>query len=340
MLKVNFYDKDIVDKALEFAVIAAKYNRQWVLCKHRERDTYEVPGGHWENGETIEETAKRELFEETGAVDFTLKPIAVYGVERDGSEICGKLFFANVTKFSELPKSEIEKIEFFDSPPDNWTYPLIQPLLLKKLESEFEINGELKEYVEKNIIPRYKSFDKAHNISHVNTVIKNSMEYAEQYHVDFDMAYTVAAYHDAAMNEGRKEHHINSARFLREDESLKKWFTSEQILKMSEAIEDHRASSANPPRGIYGAIVSEADRDVDAETIVYRVMEYSKVCFSEIPDFEGHYKRTKEHIEEKYGENGYIKLWLNSERNTNGLKKLREWLKDDKALREECKKYW
>lgn len=80
MLEVRFYDK-IEDSQLDFAVIIARTGEKWVFCKHKERDTYEVPGGHREAGETIEEAANRELKEETGAVDFKIEPVCVYSVK-------------------------------------------------------------------------------------------------------------------------------------------------------------------------------------------------------------------------------------------------------------------
>lgn len=137
MVEVKFYDS-VDDRLLKFAVIIAKTNGKWVFCKHRERDTYEVPGGHRENGETILETAKRELREETGAVDFDIKPICVYSVkgktradENIEDETFGMLYFADVFSFGEI-HSEIEKIVITDEPMENWTYPLIQPRLLEE----------------------------------------------------------------------------------------------------------------------------------------------------------------------------------------------------------------
>ena len=79
MTKVNFYDS-IDDSMLKFAVIITKHNGKWVFCKHRERSTWEVPGGHREQGEDILETAKRELYEETGAINFEINPICIYSV--------------------------------------------------------------------------------------------------------------------------------------------------------------------------------------------------------------------------------------------------------------------
>lgn len=137
MVEVNFYDS-VDDSLLKFAVIITKTSSQWVFCKHRERDTFEVPGGHRENGETILETAKRELREETGAASFDIKPICVYSVkgktrvnESIDEETFGMLYFADVFSLEEL-HSEIEKILITDKLVDNWTYPLIQPKLLEE----------------------------------------------------------------------------------------------------------------------------------------------------------------------------------------------------------------
>jgi 8-oxo-dGTP diphosphatase len=134
MLEVKFYQK-VDDKLLKFAVIVSKYNEKWVLCKHKERNTYECPGGHREKNENILDTAKRELFEETGAVEFSLKEISVYSVIKDEEETYGMLYYADIKKLGKLPNLEIEKIELFDELPNNWTYPLIQPILVKKTQN-------------------------------------------------------------------------------------------------------------------------------------------------------------------------------------------------------------
>mgnify|MGYP004601230295 CR=1 FL=1 len=135
MVEVKFYDS-VEDSLLKFAVIIAKSDGKWVFCKHRQRDTYEVPGGHREANETITETAKRELQEETGAVYFEIKPICVYSVkgkmrvnESIDDETFGMLFVADITSFENI-NSEIEKIIIVDELVDNWTYPLIQPKLI------------------------------------------------------------------------------------------------------------------------------------------------------------------------------------------------------------------
>lgn len=140
MVEVKFYDR-VDDSLLKFAVIITKTDGKWVFCKHRERDTFEVPGGHRESGETILETAKRELREETGATSFDIKPVCVYSVkgktranESIDEETFGMLYYADVFSFEEL-HSEIEKIVITDTLVENWTYPMICPRLLEEAEN-------------------------------------------------------------------------------------------------------------------------------------------------------------------------------------------------------------
>ena len=139
MKQVAFY-KTADDELLQFAVIAAKYQGRWVLCKHQQRSTWEFPGGHREAGETIEAAAVRELYEETGAAEYRMVPVSVYSVTDQAqsgekqAESFGMLFSAEISRFDQLPPVfEMEKIECFENPPDNWTYPEIQPLLFQHL---------------------------------------------------------------------------------------------------------------------------------------------------------------------------------------------------------------
>lgn len=137
MIEVKFYDQ-VSDEFLKFAVIISKTNGSWVFCKHKERDTYEIPGGHRETNETILETAKRELNEETGALDFSVYPICVYSVtgknnvNETGEETFGMLFFADINTFENEIHSEMEKVLITDTLVENWTYPLIQPKLIEE----------------------------------------------------------------------------------------------------------------------------------------------------------------------------------------------------------------
>ena len=132
MTHVRFYDT-IDDFRLEFAVIITKSAGKWGFCKHKDRTTYEVPGGHREAGETIEETARRELYEESGAIEYDLEPVCVYSVQKDsGQETFGMLYYAEVTSFEEELHSEIERIILMENLVENWTYPDIQPKLIEE----------------------------------------------------------------------------------------------------------------------------------------------------------------------------------------------------------------
>lgn len=135
MITIGFYTDSPPEELFKFAVIAARYNGIWIFCRHGSRDTYEIPGGHREEGENIDETARRELYEETGAVEFDLSPITAYGVTIDGETTYGKLFFAEIKTLGELPRSEIAEIMFEDDLPINLTYPEIQPMLFEKVRT-------------------------------------------------------------------------------------------------------------------------------------------------------------------------------------------------------------
>lgn len=137
MLEVKFYD-DIPDEQLKFAVIISRYNGKYIFCKHKERATYEIPGGHREAGESILDTARRELYEETGATFFDIQLVCVYSVtgknrvNEVGEETFGMLFYAEIKEFERELQSEIERIELFDEIPEALTYPLIQPKLMEE----------------------------------------------------------------------------------------------------------------------------------------------------------------------------------------------------------------
>lgn len=132
-MEVKFYNS-INDELLKYAVIISKSNNKWVFCKHKERSTYEVPGGHREEKETIYETAVRELKEETGAIDFTIKEIGVYSVIKNNIETFGMLYYAEIYSFNDTLNSEMECILLLDNLPNNWTYPEIQPNLIEEYE--------------------------------------------------------------------------------------------------------------------------------------------------------------------------------------------------------------
>lgn len=194
------------------------------------------------------------------------------------------------------------------------------------------MNPELKSYIEREIIPRYEHFDRAHDVGHVRTVIARSLELAARYKVDADMVYAIAAYHDTGLVNGRENHHLDAGRILAADHELRRWFSEEQIRTMREAVEDHRASSKNAPRSIYGRIVAEADRVIDPAMIIRRTVQYG---LDHCPglDREGHFVRCLEHLREKYAEGGYLKLWIPESENARRLEALREVIRNPELIR-------
>ena len=133
-INVELYEiSEVEDSLFKYAVIPARYQGKWVFCRHRERATWEVPGGRREAGESIMNTARRELWEETGALEFELKPICAYSAG-ESSKGWGILCYADIKEMGPLPELEIEEIQltegFFPGEP---TYPDIQPILLSKV---------------------------------------------------------------------------------------------------------------------------------------------------------------------------------------------------------------
>jgi uncharacterized protein len=198
---------------------------------------------------------------------------------------------------------------------------------------------DLVEFIETQILPQYASFDRAHNLEHVTRVIRRSLDLAMRTGADIDMVYTIAAYHDIGMSGPRAVHHITGGKILQNDARLKKWFSAEQIKIMKEAIEDHRASASRAPRSLYGKIVAEADRDIVPEVVFLRTVQYGLANYPEL-DKEHHWLRFKEHIDQKYSVNGYIRLWIPGSPNEEKLKELRAVIADIRQLREKFNKYY
>lgn len=201
------------------------------------------------------------------------------------------------------------------------------------------VNSELKQYIEAEILPRYEHFDLAHQRAHADSVIRQSLELAERLGVNADMAYTVAAYHDTGLCEGRERHHETSARILRSDRRLRKWFSEDEIGTMADAAEDHRASAARPPRSIYGRIVAEADRYIDTEDILRRTIQFGLHNYPTLSR-EEHYERMVSHLREKYGRGGYLRLWFPESSNAQRLEQLRKVIDDDSQLLQYFNRLW
>ena len=193
------------------------------------------------------------------------------------------------------------------------------------------ISIKLCEHIRERIIPQYVNFDKAHRIDHVEKVIEESMKLALHYEVNSAMVYTIAAYHDLGLCEGREFHHIVSGKILFADETLWQWFTDDQMLQMKEAIEDHRASNKQAPRSIYGKIVAEADRIIDPEITLRRTVQYGLSHYPEM-DKERQYERFRKHLADKYAEGGYLKLWIPQSDNAGRLAELRQLIINEERI--------
>lgn len=202
-----------------------------------------------------------------------------------------------------------------------------------------QVSLEIMEFVERQILPRYNAFGESHGLRHVTRVIKNSLRLADVTGADIDMVYVIAAYHDLGMEGPRAIHHLTSGKILMADARLKKWFNADQLKVMKEAVEDHRASSSRQPRSIYGKIVAEADRDIDVHEIFLRAIQYGKENGQD-KTVEEHWERFAQHMDEKYSNNGYIKLWIPNSPNEKALKELRNIIEDKKLLRKAFDDIW
>lgn len=210
-----------------------------------------------------------------------------------------------------------------------------------------DINSTLEKYIFEEVVPRYASFDAAHKEDHALTVIRQALELLDGRgswaaaqadvepfwltHVDRTMLLTAAACHDLGLVNGRERHHLDSGIIIRADQRLREWFTEEQIEVIAQAAEDHRASGKGAPRSIYGMLIAEADRVIDQETIIRRTIQFG---LKHYPDLcrEGQLERAKEHLVEKYGRGGYLRLWIPWSSNAARLNALQDLIADPDAL--------
>ena len=210
-----------------------------------------------------------------------------------------------------------------------------------------DINSTLEKYIFEEIVPRYASFDAAHKEDHALTVIRQALELLDGRDswaaaqadvepfwlapVDRAMLLTAAACHDLGLVNGRERHHLDSGIIIRADSRLKEWFNEEQIEVIAQAAEDHRASGKGAPRSIYGMLIAEADRVIDQETIIRRTIQFG---LKHYPDLcrEGQLQRAREHLVEKYGRGGYLRLWIPWSSNASRLNALQDLIADPEAL--------
>ena len=194
------------------------------------------------------------------------------------------------------------------------------------------IRKTLQDFIENEVIPRYAAFDKAHREDHARMVISRALAMGKSFEIDEEMLYTAAACHDLGLAVDRKTHHLESGSIIRNEPRLGQWFSPDQIETIAQAAEDHRASATTLPRSIYGRLVAEADRMIEPITIIRRTVQYG---FAHYPDMdkETHWKRTLEHLHEKYAEGGYLHLLIPGSPNEAPLAELRSIIQDEDRLR-------
>ena len=204
------------------------------------------------------------------------------------------------------------------------------------MERYKDIRNDIEAYVFDVIVPLYKGFDSAHREDHALTVISQAMYLLDKMpegfaEVDREMLFVAAACHDLGLVNGRERHHLDSGEIIRSNAKLKEWFSEEQIETIAQAAEDHRASGKSAPRSIYGMLVAEADRVIDGETIIRRTIQFGMNNYPEL-DREGHIRRAVEHLREKYGRGGYLKLWIPWSDNVARLSELQDIIADAAAV--------
>jgi uncharacterized protein len=208
---------------------------------------------------------------------------------------------------------------------------------------------EIDKYIYEVIVPQYAGFDAAHKEDHVLTVIDQAMKLLDrmpqwvegqddpdvqwQVPVDREVLKMAAACHDLGLVNGRDRHHLDSGQIIRGDRELMRWFSAEEVEIIAQAAEDHRASGKGAPRSIYGMLVAESDRVIDADTIIRRTIQFG---FKHYPDpgREGHMQRAVDHLIEKYGRGGYLRLWIPWSDNAARLNALQDTIADPVAVRE------
>ena len=215
--------------------------------------------------------------------------------------------------------------------------------------------NDLLKYIYEDIVPEYASFDPAHREDHALTVIGQAMELLDRMPiwlkehpedakvwdipVDRNVLMAAAACHDLGLINGRDNHHLDSGKIIRRDMRMREWFSEEQVELIAQAAEDHRASGKGAPRSIYGMLVAEADRVIVGETIILRTIQFGQKHYPEL-DRAGHLNRACDHLKEKYGRGGYLRLWIPWSDNAARLNELQDLIDDEAAMMAEVERIY
>ena len=201
------------------------------------------------------------------------------------------------------------------------------------------VRKDVKMYIENEIKPLYKTFDKAHNLSHFKFVTNNCIEYASElirkgHDINLEIAYVVGALHDIGISKGREGHAKSSAELVRNDNNLKNFYSEEEIELIAQAVEDHSSHLEYEPRNIYGKIVADADRNNTLYLVFSRPIKYG-VKHENYRDRESHIDSVYEFVAKKFGRNGYVKYWLDIPQTKKEQQQVWKLLDDEKS----CKAY-
>ena len=201
------------------------------------------------------------------------------------------------------------------------------------------VRKELRTFVDEKIKPLYKTFDKAHNLSHFKFVTENCVEYAKELIkmgvlVDLEIAYLVGALHDIGISQGRENHAKTSGAMVRSCKKLKEFFSLNDIETIAQAVEDHSSHLEYEPRSIYGKIVADADRNNTLYLVFSRPIKYG-LKHESFKDKNCHVDRVFEFVNQKFGRNGYVKYWLNIPQTRKEQQQVWNLLDDEKL----CKAY-
>ncbi len=325
-------------------IILFKYvegKRKILLVKHVNGGHFGFPKGHIEAQETYKETALREVKEETNIDAYIIgNYYQKVGYKPKAGTYKNVYYFLGKPISEDLVKQEIEITQTLWVSEDNifnyLKFDNDKMILIKAIKKinyiERDIDRSLMAYIENHVLPIYNKLDKAHGLDHVYHVIYEALKISKAFeNINASMIYTIAAFHDIGLLDGRERHHITGGMRLLEDGFIKSKFTKEEIDIMVDAIYDHRASVGHEPRTIYGKIIAEADRDMNAYKIIKRTALYESSKHPDLP-IEMQIKNCYDHMIEKYSETGYMKLYLNVGQSARELKKLRKMISNKKQM--------